>query len=230
MSSTPKPQDAVCVICLCPLSDENVKCLPCAHSFHEKCLNYWLLHKPSCPICRYSLAPARPLPFVMLEMRLMLPGPNGIPPGFPPMSQLMMLGELLGLVHANMEAGAINEEGGEGDEAEGDEDDEEEEDLSDESDDGSDEGCLRDDTEGHYHCHECDQLFTASMYGERAEVALQARDQHEQACSLRHTGRTCNCGFACEVCCRIFFVQQYRGRRSAERARNQHQLRCEQAE
>ena len=40
-----------CSVCLCPLSDEETRSLPCAHVFHSGCINRWLKKKPFyCPL------------------------------------------------------------------------------------------------------------------------------------------------------------------------------------
>lgn len=45
---------AVCAVCLCDMNrGETVEQMPfCGHSFHQTCINQWLLHKTSCPLCR----------------------------------------------------------------------------------------------------------------------------------------------------------------------------------
>jgi hypothetical protein len=43
--------EAVCAVCLESL-EEGTKTTACGHSFHGACLDTWLAHKPSCPVCR----------------------------------------------------------------------------------------------------------------------------------------------------------------------------------
>lgn len=47
-----------CVICLDPLSKENVSYGACLHKIHTSCLKEWLAKENSCPICREPLASA----------------------------------------------------------------------------------------------------------------------------------------------------------------------------
>ena len=41
-----------CVVCQEPLDDQGEAVLPCGHCFHETCLNSWLDHDRTCPLCR----------------------------------------------------------------------------------------------------------------------------------------------------------------------------------
>eukprot|EP00293_Proteomonas_sulcata_P014990 CAMPEP_0184296346 /NCGR_PEP_ID=MMETSP1049-20130417/7336_1 /TAXON_ID=77928 /ORGANISM="Proteomonas sulcata, Strain CCMP704" /LENGTH=178 /DNA_ID=CAMNT_0026605537 /DNA_START=30 /DNA_END=566 /DNA_ORIENTATION=+ len=52
---------AECVICLngFALGDE-VKTMPCMHSFHTECLDLWLSSSALCPVCKYDLATLHP--------------------------------------------------------------------------------------------------------------------------------------------------------------------------
>ena len=46
-----------CTICVCPIEDGEVNItLPCSHVFHFNCMESWIHHHPSCPLCRQSLA------------------------------------------------------------------------------------------------------------------------------------------------------------------------------
>jgi hypothetical protein len=40
-----------CSICLSPISNEII-CLPCNHEYHAACINTWLEHADTCPLCR----------------------------------------------------------------------------------------------------------------------------------------------------------------------------------
>ncbi|KXJ84215.1 RING finger protein 122-like [Aedes albopictus] len=45
-----------CAICrACIKYNNKRKTLECQHSFHEKCINQWLIVKRTCPICRMVL-------------------------------------------------------------------------------------------------------------------------------------------------------------------------------
>lgn len=49
-----------CSICLEQLTepqrfDCSVRCLPCLHSFHRNCINNWLQHNSTCPVCRSDI-------------------------------------------------------------------------------------------------------------------------------------------------------------------------------
>lgn len=48
------PTDDVCSICLKKYTNKSkvVKPDECDHLFHFKCLQKWLEHKPTCPVCR----------------------------------------------------------------------------------------------------------------------------------------------------------------------------------
>jgi hypothetical protein len=50
---TPRDDERECVICQ---EDKHGRwrALPCAHVFHEACVQEWLLQKPSCPVCRMT--------------------------------------------------------------------------------------------------------------------------------------------------------------------------------
>ena len=46
-----------CPICLNDIApDEEVMVLPCAHSFHTKCVSDWLKRKTLCPCCNSDVA------------------------------------------------------------------------------------------------------------------------------------------------------------------------------
>lgn len=46
-----------CSICLDPIKSNKhiVRYLECNHYFHVKCIDYWILHKPECPLCRKKI-------------------------------------------------------------------------------------------------------------------------------------------------------------------------------
>lgn len=50
-------EDESCAICLCDMEEsENLRRLPCDHSFHAACINQWLAQrKRTCPYCRASV-------------------------------------------------------------------------------------------------------------------------------------------------------------------------------
>jgi len=52
-SNAPRDAEKECVIC----QEEKRgqwRALPCAHVFHEHCVQEWLRQNPSCPVCRMS--------------------------------------------------------------------------------------------------------------------------------------------------------------------------------
>ena len=45
-----------CMVCLEMMQKgEEVRCLPCAHRFHRKCIDTWLLIKRKCPLCNLNI-------------------------------------------------------------------------------------------------------------------------------------------------------------------------------
>ncbi|MBA0745475.1 hypothetical protein Gogos_008050 [Gossypium gossypioides] len=50
-----------CVVCLSKIcKGEKLRSLPiCHHSFHLDCIDSWLRVRPTCPLCRISVAPER---------------------------------------------------------------------------------------------------------------------------------------------------------------------------
>jgi hypothetical protein len=49
--------DQSCGVCLVQFEgDDVVRCLPCAHPFHDECIKEWLSKwKNTCPLCSYEL-------------------------------------------------------------------------------------------------------------------------------------------------------------------------------
>jgi len=49
-----------CSICFENINNNNVKYLPCFHSFHSSCINKWVDKKknPKCPLCRSNTVSA----------------------------------------------------------------------------------------------------------------------------------------------------------------------------
>lgn len=43
-----------CSICLCEIGPDEGRWLPCAHVFHETCIDLWLRVKNECPLCKIS--------------------------------------------------------------------------------------------------------------------------------------------------------------------------------
>mmetsp|Transcript_5423 Transcript_5423/g.9746 ORF Transcript_5423/g.9746 Transcript_5423/m.9746 type:complete len:299 (-) Transcript_5423:93-989(-) len=63
------PKGAMCVVCLEAVQGREVTlCLPCSHSFHEKCIIEWLEYQHTCPTCRFILPERTPLEEAELEM------------------------------------------------------------------------------------------------------------------------------------------------------------------
>ena len=52
-----KNKKVTCVVCLKDFDgyDFNCKKLKCGHNFHMKCIDEWLTHSKSCPICRKEI-------------------------------------------------------------------------------------------------------------------------------------------------------------------------------
>ena len=45
-----------CSVCLEKMvSGEEVRCLPCSHTFHRRCIDAWLLGRGKCPLCNLDI-------------------------------------------------------------------------------------------------------------------------------------------------------------------------------
>lgn len=53
--TTPPPENDVCNVCLDRSENDQWKQLPCGHKFHPMCVEIWLLHNGTCPVCRRLL-------------------------------------------------------------------------------------------------------------------------------------------------------------------------------
>lgn len=50
-----------CPICLSAIGEgEELRTLPCGHSFHKECCDMWLTTSGTCPTCRYQISERRP--------------------------------------------------------------------------------------------------------------------------------------------------------------------------
>ena len=55
----------MCSICLEPLSshdddkEEEEETLACQHKYHSKCIEKWMMHHSTCPMCRKSMGFSR---------------------------------------------------------------------------------------------------------------------------------------------------------------------------
>jgi hypothetical protein len=50
--------DTTCIVCFLDYEDRDVlRQLPCRHDFHKDCIDSWLKHHRTCPICRKELVP-----------------------------------------------------------------------------------------------------------------------------------------------------------------------------
>jgi len=51
-----KEGEKECMVCLDTLQKgEEVRCLPCDHTFHRKCIDDWLLSRRKCPLCNLNI-------------------------------------------------------------------------------------------------------------------------------------------------------------------------------
>ncbi|XP_078447597.1 E3 ubiquitin-protein ligase Os03g0188200-like [Wolffia australiana] len=50
-------EDTLCTVCLAEYKEKDVlRVLPhCGHAFHVSCIDMWLQHRSTCPVCRFSL-------------------------------------------------------------------------------------------------------------------------------------------------------------------------------
>ena len=46
------PNEENCSICLSSMKNKKAKFVKCKHVFHIKCINTWLKHNATCPVCR----------------------------------------------------------------------------------------------------------------------------------------------------------------------------------
>ncbi|CAL0327911.1 unnamed protein product [Lupinus luteus] len=62
-------EESECCICLGEFKDgEKVKVLPkCEHCFHCECVDEWLNHHSSCPLCRSSLKLESSFPIILIQ-------------------------------------------------------------------------------------------------------------------------------------------------------------------
>ena len=44
-----------CAICLSQISVNEFEILPCAHSYHQRCIQRWIMQSQTCPVCRTSV-------------------------------------------------------------------------------------------------------------------------------------------------------------------------------
>jgi hypothetical protein len=53
------PEDAMCSVCLGEYEiNQQLRTLPCAHHFHQPCLDEWLTKSTSCPLCLQNIETA----------------------------------------------------------------------------------------------------------------------------------------------------------------------------
>ena len=52
-SRVPGDKPSRCVVCMNDFENEDqLRCLPCSHEFHQPCIDQWLGNHRSCPLCR----------------------------------------------------------------------------------------------------------------------------------------------------------------------------------
>ena len=49
------PTKKECPICFDKIGSKDGCALPCAHSFHQHCIQHWLQEKNTCPVCRTNI-------------------------------------------------------------------------------------------------------------------------------------------------------------------------------
>jgi len=68
----PDIEEPVCPICLTDYeAGDELRCLPCKHSFHKKCVDEWLLVNATCPNCRTTILDEEGLEEAKIEMTSM---------------------------------------------------------------------------------------------------------------------------------------------------------------
>ncbi|CBJ32426.1 ring finger protein [Ectocarpus siliculosus] len=51
-------EDTKCLVCQCDYEeDDELRILPCSHTFHTECVDGWLEENEECPTCRRSVSP-----------------------------------------------------------------------------------------------------------------------------------------------------------------------------
>jgi len=52
-----------CVVCMCDVQTrQTVRCLPCNHIYHARCIDKWLKTNRTCPVCRHDASTLKPDP------------------------------------------------------------------------------------------------------------------------------------------------------------------------
>jgi hypothetical protein len=54
------PKESNCVVCQSEFQkQEEIRTLPCKHSFHKDCIDQWLKINKTCPICKKDITEAQ---------------------------------------------------------------------------------------------------------------------------------------------------------------------------
>ncbi|KAJ7309870.1 hypothetical protein JRQ81_007944 [Phrynocephalus forsythii] len=103
-SSSSAPSD--CAICLEKYLDgEELRVIPCAHRFHRKCVDPWLLQHHTCPHCRHNIieqkkgSPGQACEEMPRQLRSRHPPPPQPPPPPPPPQRVILPVHYPGRVH-----------------------------------------------------------------------------------------------------------------------------------
>ncbi|CAA7405422.1 unnamed protein product [Spirodela intermedia] len=79
-------EDTQCTVCLSEYKEKDVlRVLPhCGHAFHVSCIDLWLQHHSTCPVCRFSLRDSPERRRLMLPLYSAPVRAGGHPPPPPP--------------------------------------------------------------------------------------------------------------------------------------------------
>lgn len=103
--------DSCCSICLSDTAHQQVKKLPCGHTYHAECIDTWLGQNHTCPVCRASLLESKQVSSPqsisqLLESRVYIPPSRDTTlqqVSITTLKKLIQLRGLSGLMHRGME-------------------------------------------------------------------------------------------------------------------------------